>query len=252
MLLLFQVEISRLFSEFKKYKFNNVLSIFDVLLLCIGIFMGTGAEILPGGTMIYSIIGMVLWRYASISLGSTCNILQKEIRIGTFEQLLLTRHSLNKVLLVRLIAKLIVESIKLFIVAAVLIAFFGINLDTSINYLVVAASVVVCILGMIGLSYLVAGLTLVYKKANAVVNSINYFTLFFTGLIIPLEVMPSVFAKIAYALPFYWSIETIKANSLTNAFLYLTVISLIWIGLGQWFFKKSVNRLYVKGGASGY
>lgn len=252
MLALFQIEISRLFSEFKRYMFNNILGTFDVLLLCVGIFIGTGSEILSKGMLIYSLIGMVLWRYTSISLGSTCNILQKEIRIGTLEQLLLTKHSLNKVLLVRLISKLMVESIKLSVVSMVLVAYFDIAFSAEINYAVLLTGIITCIIGMIGLSYIVAGLTLIYKKANAVVNSINYFTLFFTGLIIPLDIMPSFFSKIAYGLPFYWCIETIKKNAFDLSFLFLLGVSLLWLLAGQYFFHKSVNRMYIRGSASGY
>ena len=90
---LIRVEAERLLREIRYYKFDQMISFFDLLLICLGIFTGMGRDLFPGQSIFYAWIGMILWRYASVGLQTSCSIVEKEIRLGTLEQLMLTRCS---------------------------------------------------------------------------------------------------------------------------------------------------------------
>lgn len=252
MIQLLKIETNRLLLEMRNYKLNYILGSLDVLLICLGIFMGTGSEIFPSGTLFFALVGMILWRYTIVCLQTTCGIIQKEIRIGTLDQLLLTKYSLEQIVLIRLIAKLLVESIRLFLVSILLIVGFRIKIEATVNYIIFITAILTCIIGMWGISYIVAGLALVYKKANALVNAINYFTLFFTGMIIPLEVMPKIFSYIACILPFYWCVETMKENAAGQNMIFLGVTALSWLGIGFIWFHRCLHRVIADGTTSRY
>lgn len=252
MIQLLKIETNRLLLEMRNYKLNYILSSLDVLLICLGIFLGTGSEIFPSGTLFYGLIGMILWRYTIVCLQTTCSMIQQEIRIGILDQLLLTKYSLEEIVLIRLIAKLFVESIRLLLVSILLIAGFRIKMDGTVNYIIFITAFLICIVGMLGISYIVAGITLIYKKANALVNVINYFTLFFTGMMIPLEVMPRIFSYIACILPFYWCVETMKENAFGQNMVFLILTALVWLGIGFIWFHRCLYRVIADGSTSRY
>lgn len=93
-----------LLAELRRYKLNSLVGLLDVFLLCRGIFLGTGREFFPERTLFYALIGMVLWRCTVVCLQTACDIVQKEIRLGTLEQLLLARYSLLRIVVTRLLA----------------------------------------------------------------------------------------------------------------------------------------------------
>ncbi len=249
---LFQLELGRLFAELRNYKLNNIVSLFDVFLICMGIFLGTGQEIFPQGTLFYGLLGMILWRYTVICLQTSCSIVQKEIRLGTLEQLLLARYGLLEQVLVRLLAKLLLETGKLLVVSAALAVIFRITPDASLNPILTLAAFLLCILGMIGIGCGVAAVALVYKKANALVNSVSYFTLFFTGLMVPLELLPAGFSYSAVILPFHWCISAIRRSLPGMELLWLTVTAAVWLLAGALCFRAAVHKVMADGAASRY
>lgn len=110
---LIRVEAGRLLREIRYYKFDQVISFFDLLLICLGIFTGMGRDLFPGQSIFYAWIGMILWRYASVGLQTACSIVEKEIRLGTLEQLMLTRCSFEHILMARMFVRLLAETVKL-------------------------------------------------------------------------------------------------------------------------------------------
>lgn len=181
MLQLFKIEVSRLFSEIKTYLLDNLVGIADDVLICTGILVGVGSDFFPGRSQEYALIGMILWRVTIVSLQTSCGIVQKELRLGTLEQLMLSNYSFLKLLIVRLEAKMLVESCKLFFSTIVIMLMFNIKIYSKINFGLFILVLLVSCIGTFGMGFVVAGIALVYKKAVALVNSISYFILFFYG-----------------------------------------------------------------------
>ena len=113
MLGLLKIELRRLISELKNYRLNQIVGIFDVILLCAGILIGTGKELFLGEKQEYALIGMILWRSTVVCLQTCCDMIQKEFRLGTIEQLMMARYSFLKVMIARLTVKVLVEGGKL-------------------------------------------------------------------------------------------------------------------------------------------
>lgn len=206
---LFHLEVSRLLAELRAYKLNHLVSLLDVFLLCLGLFLGAGREFFPEGTQFYALVGMILWRCTAVCLQTACGIVQKELRLGTLEQLLLAQYSLLRIVILRMLAKLLVEACKLALAAAALALAFRIRPDPALRPPVFWGALALCLAGTVGIGCLVAGVALVYKKADALVNSVSYFLLFFTGMIVPLELLPGAFGAAAACLPFAWCLDEI-------------------------------------------
>ena len=75
---------------------------------------------------------------------------------------------------------------------------------------------------------MIGGVSLIYKKANDLVNAISYFTLFFTGAVVPLQVIPQIFSFPARVMPFYWCVESIRNSVLGQEVLILSILSFLW------------------------
>jgi len=112
-------------------------------------------------------------------------------------------------------------------------------------------SILICIIGMIGMSYTTAGLTFVYKKMNAMTNAISYFILFFTGLVIPLSILPEVVQYISYVFPFYWCINVIKNFSIINIVL-LFIVSVCWVLMGNMVYEYCFRKMIKAGKSNAY
>lgn len=249
---LLKMEIERLISEIKNYRLDNIVGLADVFLLCLGIFLGTGRDIFPESSLAYALLGMILWRYAALCLGTACSIVQREIRLGTLEQLMMARYPLMEVVVIRLLAAMLVETVKLAAVSALLVVIFRIPLDWEASPWLTAASVVLCLGGTVGMGCFVAGVALVYKRANALVNSLSYFTLFFTGLILPLEILPAGFSYAAALFPFRWCVEIIRGNGAQAGFGGLLAASLLWLAVGALSFSRAMGRTMACGTTAQY
>ena len=93
---------------------------------------------------------------------------------------------------------------------------------------------------------MIGGVSLIYKKANALVNAISYFTLFFTGAVVPLQVIPQIFSFPARVMPFYWCVESIRNSVLGREVLILSILSFLWFILGLGSFRAAMHRMIKK------
>lgn len=249
---LIRVEAGRLLREMRHYKFDQVIGFFDLLLLCLGIFTGMGRDLFPGQSVFYAWIGMILWRYATVGLQTACSIVQKEIRLGTLEQLMLTRCSFERTLMARVFVRLLVETVKLGAVSVLIGWIFQIQPDRDISAFVLLLSILLFLVGVAGMGCMIGGVSLIYKKANALVNAVSYFTLFFTGAVVPLQVIPQIFSFPARAMPFYWCVESIRNAVLGRDVFILSMLSFAWFILGLGLFRAAMRRMIEQGSSAQY
>ena len=249
---LIRVEAERLLREIRYYKFDQMISFFDLLLICLGIFTGMGRDLFPGQSIFYAWIGMILWRYASVGLQTSCSIVEKEIRLGTLEQLMLTRCSFDRILMARLFVRLLVETVKLGAVSLLIGWIFQIQPDRDVSAFVLLLSILLFLVGVAGMGCIIGGVSLLYKKANALVNAVSYFTLFFTGAVVPLQAIPQVFSFPARVLPFYWCVESIRKAEFGREFWALSSLSCFWFLFGLGLFRATIRRMLEKGSSAQY
>lgn len=249
---LLRVEAGRLLREIRYYKFDQVISFFDLLLICLGIFTGMARDLFPGQSIFYAWIGMILWRYASVGLQTACSIVEKEIRLGTLEQLMLTRCSFEHILMARMFVRLLAETVKLGAVSLLIGWFFQIQPDRKVSVSVSLLSILLFLMGVAGMGCMIGGASLLYKKANALVNAVSYFTLFFTGAVVPLQAIPQIFSFPARVMPFYWCVESIRNAGFGRAFWALSSLSCLWLLLGFGLFRAALRRMLEKGSSAQY
>lgn len=110
---------------------------------------------------------MVQTTYTSPATGIT-----QESRFGTLEQLYITPYGFGKVILSRMAIQIFWSMISGFILLLFMI--LTTNQEIEINVFTVVVIVMLTLLSVVGVGLILAGLALVYKKVNSIVNIIQF------------------------------------------------------------------------------
>lgn len=258
-----KAELINLIGEFKAYWLDNIFYNFNLFILFLGLFYGMDKGSQGSTEIVYFTIGIILWWYATTAIQSVSIIVQTEARHGTLEQIFMTKTNIIAIILCRLIANFLFETIQLVCVLLLCILSFGLigNFDLSLNLLNAMINILIAVAGLWGIGYIVAGLSIIYKKVDAVARATSNLILFFSGLIIPITMVPQVFRLIARFFPFYWAMESIKKSTIdsstliglfTAEFASLAIVSLLWIIAGILCFRISVMKAVKEGTISHY
>jgi len=250
MTLLIKNEFKHLWQETKTYKLDSIMSNVDILILCLGIFFGIAQNMFVGKDSGYVLIGMILWWATITSISTATEVVRKEVVVGTINQLIISKYSLSKIILARLVANICFESIQMLVVSLIIAVVFKVNIPSDMNYLLLAMVIVLTMVGIVGIGFIFAGLTLVFKRTEAIAMALNNYLLFFTGLVVPLSVLPSVFVISARIFPFYWGMEIIEHNVISLNLLAFLLCSALWCYFGNLIFKACFTHLQTNGNTS--
>lgn len=206
------------------------------------------------------LIGVFIWFIGINAIAIFTFILQEEMALGTLEQIFLTRTSLTKMLLGRAISTFIFDSIGgvvlsfCTITALVLISpalsFSDMNLAIVLNPLIVPV-ILVTMVGIYGFSFILAGLSIIFKRISAITVILNYMFLFFIGVILSGDTLPSVLDIFSKLLPISWGVIVISdvfegVTNLMNLF-WLFVNSFVYFVVGLYLFNRMTYIARVKG-----
>lgn len=257
---LLKAEIIKIVGDIKNYWFNYIFGNINVLFLFMGLFYAFPRENPTQESILKLIIGMMIWYYGVHAIDLIAIIIEEEALEGTLEQIFMTRSSFVIVLMNRIIAQLIFDTIKGSIVFAGCLVIFKIPMEfmININWIGVIVIFFITLIGLYGLGYMVAGVSLIYKRASSVAGACSNLLLFFTGITIEIERLPVFFRMISKCLPLHWGIsviedlvsgksgfiEIIKSNNM----IMLLVTVLLWIVVGIFIFtifEKRAKKLGV-------
>ncbi len=214
---------------------------------------GTG-EYIP-----FIVIGSVLNSYVNTLLYGMGESIRREAIQGTLDYVLVAPT--NKVYV--LIGKALSESLSSTIFAAsqltISALLFGMNLTLGVM-LPVFLIIILLILGLYGLSLVLAAFSLLYKQSHDVSETIGYVFYVFSPVRYPLESLPlwaQIFGKIiplTYALIIVRSIMLLGASlsSLYFEVLALLTIDAVLIFAGFYLFNWMENKAKTSGAISHY
>lgn len=112
----------------------------------------------------------------------------------------------------------------------------------------------------IGFGFMLAALTLTVKRTQAVMQLIQFFFLFFTGSVMPLEKMHWTLRYFGQSLPVSAGIVALRRVTIEGARLWevgdllvqMTATSILWLVVGVAIYKVADRRARLKGSIGQY
>lgn len=173
----FAAELRKYFLEVKCYYPDHIVNLVVLFIMFFGFFrLFTNSDVIPDSAYY---IGFVYWFYANGIIGESSVSISTEKQSGTFEQLLIKPSSLSSILFYRSACWLLFQSVEIAIVMAALHIFLSVPMSFS---LFVIPVFIITMLGLIGISYLLSALTLIFTKTASFTTIFSYLLLFFSGV----------------------------------------------------------------------
>jgi len=180
------------------YKVNLLLFTFTLgsIFVAIGFMMSKGT--MDPELLAFGLVGYVTWMYAMSMVGDITWGLRREINAGTLEQMLMSPASISVVLLGRVLADFVLNTIRVLLVVGVVYLALNVRIPMRWQGLPVLT---LTLLGVLGFGYVVAGAMLVFKRFESFANLMQNALVFLNGAILPVDRMPGWLASIAKTLP---------------------------------------------------
>jgi ABC-2 type transport system permease protein len=239
------------------YRANELVSMFTVGFVFVGIGLMVGQGELDPDQLAHMFVGYLAWFYALSSIVDLAWGLRGEINAGTLEQMSMSPAPLGLSLVGRALTNVGINTFKLAIQGIVFRLLFGLTVPVTWQGVAVLA---LTVLGILGFGFIIAGATLVFKQFESFANLVQNALLFLNGTILPVEAMPSWLAGAAKVLPSTQGIIVLRrvvldGQSLTAAWqdgslIWLTVHSSVFFALG-WAVFARCERIAKRQGSLG-
>ena len=204
----------------------------------------------------YMLIGVCYWGYVEV-LWSTIFMLRDYMKIGQFEDIFASPLKASQNILgwsIMGISRVTIESLPLIFITV----FINIVNISLINFILIICTFIVSILASFGMTFIIFGITLIFKDGDQLASLIGNSAPFLCGLYFPVTLLPLGLKQISYVFPFTWGIDIIRnlllnTNTILNfkyEFILLFVFSLIYITFGIIIYKKlefKARKIGVKG-----
>jgi len=190
------------------------------------------------------VIGYMAWMYAVSSISSISQIISGELRGGTFYKKYNSKYPLQLLLLGRLLASLLIESVVMIVL--LLLAKLGWNVEVTFHPLIILA-IIISTIGMYGIGMVVAGMTIFYKNVRSVIFLIQMGLLFVTDTLPVAEGILSI-SKIIPLTSCNLIIKYILAGqSYSHEFVLLCITAAGFLALGVLCFSCYLKKARKKG-----
>lgn len=257
--MLFKGEVKRSIILQKRYFLSFITDISTYYLLFMGMYflVNSSSKHLSkeelSTMMSIHLIGYISWYFFSFTMTLINNGINRELSLGTFEQLCMSHNSILKIWINRLFVQSIRNFIFLFPLIGIIILSTGVSLKFNLYTLLVALFMYV---GILGFSFLLGGLSIKFKRIGQLPFLIGI--LFLGSTIIDYSALPNVLRKILFFLPFSKGIDMIKSTVATEFVFsfsesgFLLLNSLFYLFLGLMSFSYFYNRSLKDGDLSTY
>lgn len=148
----------------------------------------------------FSLISYATWFYAILIIGDMAGKLANEMRAGTFEQISLAVVSMPWILTARVFASIIRATALFLLLIIPLATLFSIHISFQ-NIGLFFAVFMGLLPGLLGLSFLLGGITFILKEAGPIINIVNNTLLFLSGGFVPLDTFPNWVVTVTKHLP---------------------------------------------------
>lgn len=236
------------------YRLNTVVRALRFVLQFIGFSLFFGQGVLNPEQLQESFIGYMLWPFIMLLLIDVTWLLSQELQTGSFEQLQMSIFNSRVLLSIRMLAIMVIAVAESMLVAISLALFFRIWPLFSWAAIPVFALILI---GLMGFTFFVAGLTLYFKHTEAVTGFILNALSFLNGAILPFVKLPPAFKAVALLLPTTQGILVLRKMLIHNipvsmlfndgSFIILIVHTLVMF-IGGWFFYRWIeSQLKIQG-----
>lgn len=184
-----RVNIKKEYIEMKRYTANTISLILTFYIIFLGMLYGIqiiGDPAEAGTNIQFVIVNYIFWYFAMMTLQSIGWTISNEAMRGTLEQLYMSPVSPWKILLSRLSGMILIHfSIVIFLLFVSMMTageWLNLNLGAIIPILLLT------IASMIGVSFIIAGLAIIFKQIDAFLQILQFIIAGLT--FIPLSVAP--------------------------------------------------------------
>ncbi|SHH95210.1 ABC-2 type transporter [Clostridium collagenovorans DSM 3089] len=255
---LLSAEVLKIIGDAKAYWFNLIFGNLNIFFLFLGIFYGFHDSSFSSKDLFTMLLSLMIWYYGVHAIDLIALIIEEEKEEGTLEQIFMTQTNFTIVLMNRIIAQIIFDTIKGILVFSLCVITFKIPIDfiVAVNWWWTLLIFFTTLIGLYGIGYMVAGFALLYKRVSSVAGAFSNILLFFTGIIIEVERLPIIFQYLSKLLPLHWGMNVLQVL-VNNNFNMSIVIKdynfpilianvTIWIIIGLSIFtamkKKALNQ----------
>ncbi|MFD3156159.1 ABC transporter permease [Haloimpatiens sp. FM7330] len=248
-----------------RYPMNVILTFFEPLIwLTPFYFMGksfsvdgkmTGFQQYTGNSdfMGFLVVGYIISAYVSTVFWALGFSLKEEMRQGVLESNWSAPVSRITLLVSKSVFYFCATTVEVIITGIVCHFVFGFTINGQI--LKAILFLIPGIIGMMGLGMIIAGLVLIAKDANPIIDLTNSAIMGFSGSFFPIKVMPRGFIFVSLIIPItyiYDSTRAILINqkpifNLRKEFIILCVAMIVLCILGNFIFMKIDKKCRSKG-----
>ncbi len=175
-LVLLSAQLKREWIMTKRYFFNSIGGFIGIFAIFILIFMGYKG--FAGGSEGYGqglgnlVVGYTMWMLALIIYQDISHTLMNEAREGILEQLYMSPYGYTKITIFRIVISVTINFIMVVIVFLIMLLITGRNLNLDVFS--IAPMVVLFLLPIIGLSFILGGAQLIFKKIDAFMQLVQF------------------------------------------------------------------------------
>ncbi|MBW4441028.1 MAG: ABC transporter permease [Plectolyngbya sp. WJT66-NPBG17] len=248
---LFVAQLKWSWIQYKRYSHEIIGGVVALTVTFYGLFLSVGY--IAGGSVRFGdrldavIVGYVLWSLVIFIMNGINATLQREAQVGTLEQLFISPFNVTKILLLRAVSDLILQSGLITLVLFIIMALTGRWLAFSPALILPLISVV---LGAYGLAFAIGSLALIFKTVQQIAGILNFSLLFV--LTIPTETWTGLQRYLGYLIPMTTGAgvmrdlmarqATLNWVSLGAAFLNGVVYFAIGLTLFRWSERETKRR----------
>lgn len=245
---LFKAELMKYLNEVKCYYPDQIVSIV-VTTIVFYMFL-----LIQRQQLDQTYVGFVYWYLLSSVISEAAVSGSSEKQMGILDQLIIKPFPFEKLILVRTSVWLLVNLSKVAIVSVVLSLILRIHIPFNAWYI---AIFLLTTLGVFGFTLLLVALTLKYTKTASFDAIISYALLFFTGAVLPQDMMPEWAKMIGHLLPISLGIQMtqslMQGQTLAHgSYLLLAGQSAFFLFLGYLLFQKIYHSSKKSGIDRGY
>lgn len=222
-----------------------------VFAAAVAILSGVRGATLARQDQLLVLVGWLAWIVASDCMSELPDTVSDDAQAGTLEQLCLTPLPLWLILALRSLAYLVGVGIRGLVAAVIL--FFVVAPPTAVPSLL--AIFLISLVGAYGLGFIFAGLTLVFKRVQALTGLVFSLMIFLTGALVGLERLGVWYQPLKLVFPLTWGIslmrEVVQGMNFGQLLesgegIGLTVHSLVYLALGlgvfAWGYRKARGK----------
>lgn len=192
----------------------------------------------------FIVIGYMAWIYAISAISTISQIVGGELRVGTFYKKYNSKYPLQLLLLGRLVASLLIETV----VTIVLLILAKLVWSVEVTFHpVIILAIIISSLGMYGIGLVVAGLAIFYKNTGSVVFLIQMGLLFVTDTIPVADGILSI----SKVFPLTSCNQIIKyiltGQCYSKEFIFMCITTVAFLTLGILCFSYYLRKARIKG-----